>query len=482
MAFQSAGRFQAGYYLKCRLPCSIHIRVNTDLFEKTSVPRAYMTLALPVVLSMLVSMVYNLVDTFFVAHTGNTAMVAGVSLAAPLFTVMIALGDIFGLGGSSVISRLFGQHKFDVGKRVSAFCFWASIVCGLCVVVLGLIFRDPILRLLGADYTTWEHVKAFYTVIIIGAPLIIASLTPSNLLRVEGHAKPAMVGSVTGTIVNIILNPLFIAGFGWGAAGSALASVIGYAVQDVYFVWFLIRKSQALSVLPSLARISRRHISEMFSIGLPASVTNLMQSLGIVMTNLFLLNYGDNAVAAMGIALKIVSVAVLLLVALAFGGQPLIGYTFGAHDSKRLGEILRFAVFLQVGVALVLTAALSIPARWIMSLFISNAEVITMGTSMLRWQLASTILVGVIMVLTVTFQSAGKALPAFIMSITRQGAALAVTLWVGSSLFGYNGVIAAQPSADLITAVLGGVIFWMILGKSLFGKDHNARTAAQKLQ
>lgn len=222
--------------------------MDNELFEKAPIPKAYFSLAMPVVLSMLVTLVYNMVDTYFIAHTGNTDMVAGVSLTAPVFTVMIALGDIFGLGGSSVISRLFGQHRFADGKRLSAFCFYAAIATGLLILVLGLAFRDPMLALLGATDDTWQYASDFYTLIIVGSPFIIVSMTPSNLLRTEGHAVQSMIGSVAGTAVNIVLNPLFIHGFGWGAAGSAGATVIANICTDAYFVWFTLRHSSNLSI------------------------------------------------------------------------------------------------------------------------------------------------------------------------------------------------------------------------------------------
>ena len=149
--------------------------MDNELFEKAPIPKAYFSLAMPVVLSMLVTLVYNMVDTYFIAHTGNTDMVAGVSLTAPVFTVMIALGDIFGLGSSSVISRLFGHHRFADGKRLSAFCFYAAIATGLLILVLGLAFRDPMLALLGATDDTWQYASDFYTLIIVGSPFIIVS-------------------------------------------------------------------------------------------------------------------------------------------------------------------------------------------------------------------------------------------------------------------------------------------------------------------
>lgn len=437
--------------------------MDNELFDKAPVPKAYFTLALPVVLSMLVSMVYNMVDTFFIAHTGNTDMVAGVSLAAPVITVMIALGDIFGLGGSSVISRLFGKHRYDDGRRLSACCFWGAVIVGAVVIVLGLVFHDPILALLGADERTWAYASPFYMIIIAGSPLIVLSLTPNNLLRCEGFAVPSMIGAAGGTIVNIILNPIFIQILGWGAAGSAAATVIAYCVQDLYYIWFLARRSRNLSLDPRLIRLSAREAGEILVIGIPASLTNIMQSIGLVMVNLFLLAYGTDAVAAMGIVLKIMMIAVLVLVGFAFGAQPLIGYNYGAGNFKRLGHVMRFSYAFLCSYAIVATIALSLLARPLMGFFIDDPTVIAEGTGMLRVQLLSVVCVAIVMVTTCMFQSTGKAIGALTLSVCRQGVVLAVTLWVGSRLFGYQGVIAAQAVADLITAIIAVALFAILL-------------------
>lgn len=443
--------------------------MDNELFEKTPIPRAYMTLAIPVVLSMMVTLVYNTVDTYFIAHTGNTDMVAGVAIATPVFTVMIALGDIFGLGGSSVISRLYGQGRYDDGKRLSVFCFWGAVLTGLLVVVLGLVFRSPILSMLGADDNTWQYASQFYTLIVIGSPFIIVSMTPTNLLRAEGYATPSAIGSVAGTLINICLNPLFIHVFGWGAAGSASATVIANICTDVYYVWFLVARSANLSIDPRLLlrghgiAVTRHEVSGVFAIGIPASVTNLMQSLGIVMINLFLLPYGNDAVAAMGIGLKIVMIAVLILVAFAFGGQPLIGYNYGSGNMPRLKALLRFAYGFLCLLAIGMTAVLVAFARQLMGFFSDDQRIIGLGTGMLRVQLLSTVCVAIVLVTTCTFQSAGKAWGALVLSISRQGVMLAITLYAGSRIAGYHGVIAAQAVADLLTAALAVILFIALL-------------------
>ena len=201
------------------------------------ISKAYFKLALPVVLSMVISLVYNMVDTFFVAQTQNTNLVAGVSLCAPIFTLMIALGDIFGIGGSSVISRLFGQKQDEEGKNVSGFCFYGAIVCGILVSLIMMIARKPILTILGTNQATLPYASQYYTYMALGATLIIVSLTPSNLMRTEGLATESMIGTITGSIINKILDPIFILYLNMGAGGAAIATIIGYFASDLVFIY-----------------------------------------------------------------------------------------------------------------------------------------------------------------------------------------------------------------------------------------------------
>lgn len=184
--------------------------MKNELFETMRIPRAYMTLALPVILSMVVTLVYNMADTYFIALTGNTNLIAGVSLCAPIFTLMLAFGDIFGLGASSVISRVLGQgHREDV-KRMSSFSFYGSMVFGIGTAMVMLLFRESILSFLGSTVPTHEYASAYYSWLVLGSPFLIFSLVPTNVMRSEGAAKESMIGSVLGIAVNIILDPIFI--------------------------------------------------------------------------------------------------------------------------------------------------------------------------------------------------------------------------------------------------------------------------------
>ena len=432
--------------------------MEQELFSRAPIPRAYFKMALPVVLSMLVSLVYNMVDTWFIAQTQNTALVAGVSLCAPMFTLMVAMGDIFGLGGSSLISRLLGQGEEKRVRHVSAFCSYGAIVWGVLVGALMLIFRQPILHLLGASSDTMDSAMAYYSYLALGAPAIIFTLVPSNILRTEGMAVASMVGSITGTVVNIILDPILIFGLNMGAGGAALATVLSNVVSAVLFIVLLVAKSQQLSVRPGDCSVQGTELREILVIGVPASITNLMQSFAMTLTNRFLLPYGTENVAALGIALKVNMIVMLIMVGFAFGAQPLLGYNYGANNRERLRDILKFDVLVQLVFSVVMTVVFLISAPQIIRIFMSDGGVIQAGSRILRCMVITMPLMGIILVCTTLFQAAGKAMPAFLLSISRQGVALLICMVVLSAVFGFYGVILAQAAADVVSVILALVL------------------------
>ena len=432
--------------------------MEQELFARAPIPRAYFKMALPVVLSMLVSLVYNMVDTWFIAQTQNTALVAGVSLCAPMFTLMVAMGDIFGLGGSSLISRLLGQGEAKRVRHVSAFCSYGAIVWGVLVGALMLIFRQPILHLLGASSDTMGSAMAYYSYLALGAPAIIFTLVPSNILRTEGMAVASMVGSITGALVNMILDPIFIFGLNMGAGGAALATVLSNVVSAVLLMVLLVAKSQRLSMRLRDCPVQRTELREILVIGVPASITNLMQSFAMTLTNRFLLPYGTENVAALGIALKVNMIVMLIMVGFAFGAQPLLGYNYGANNRERLRGILKFDVLVQLVFSVVMTVVFLIFAPQIIRIFMSDSGVIQAGSRILRCMVITMPLMGIILVCTTLFQAAGKAMPAFLLSISRQEVALLLCMVVLSAVFGLYGVILAQAAADVVSVILALVL------------------------
>lgn len=424
------------------------------IFDLNHPYRTYFKMTLPSVLGMVVTLIYNLADTYFIAQTNDTAMIAGVSVCAPVFTALMAFGNIYGQGGSSLISRLLGQNDREGTERVSSFCFYISIATGAVLAVLMLLFRVPMLHLLGASAEAYPHAEAYYTVLAIGAPLTVLRFIHSNLVRCEGMATESMIGSMLGTVLNIVLDPILISVLGWGATGAAVATIVGYLCSDVYFLWLLHRKSRCLSVKLSQCRVSAGELQQIMGVGVTAALSNLMQSLVVIVMNQFLLPDGNDKIAAMGIAMKVAMIAQMLLVGFAFGGVPIFGYLYGAGLRGMMKKLIRFCLCFMTALALLLTALVCLNATGWMKIFVEDAGIIATGAEMLRWQACTAAFACVVMLLTVLFQATGKIVPAFVLSLSRQGVVFLVVLVVCVKLFQYQGVLMAQAVADVLSAAL----------------------------
>lgn len=425
-----------------------------SIFDTTRLYRSYFKMAFPVVLGLVVTLIYNLADTFFIAQTNDTDLIAGVSLCAPVFTALMAFGNIYGQGGSSLISRLLGRQDAAGVRRVSSFCFYIALATGVILAVLMTAFHRPILTLLGADADTMPHAFDYYIVLVVCAPIIVLSFIHSNLVRCEGMSTESMLGTILGAVINIILDPILISVVGLGAMGAAVATVIGYLCSVLYFLWLLHQKSRCLSVNPALCRVSGGEVRQILGVGVTAALSNLMQSLCIIVVNQFLLPYGNDKIAAMGIVLKINMIAQLVLTGFAFGGVPLFGYLYGAQLRAEMKKLVRFCLGFLAALSLVLTAILCLFASPLMGAFVKDAAMIATGAEMLRWQAASTVFAGIVLLMTVLFQAAGKVGPSFILSISRQGVVFVAALLVCVKLFAYSGVLMGQAVADVASALI----------------------------
>lgn len=433
--------------------------MENTLFDQGDIRKTYLKLASPVVIGMVITIVYNITDTFFIARTQNVDLVAGVSLCGPVFTILMAFGNIFGQGGSSLLSRLLGQGDTENVKRVSSFSFYFSLLFGVAAGLLMLLLETPILTALGCDPQTFGHARDYYRVLAIGAPFVVENFIHMNLLRCEGKSLEAMVGTVSGAVINIILDPILISGMNMGARGAAIASVLGYIFSDLYLLYIAVRKSQILSVNPGYIRISRQHLGQIFAVGTSAAVNNWMTSLCLIATNHFLLTYGNNKIAAMGIAQKISSIILLVIVGFSYGGAPLIGYFYGAGNKTRLRELLHFMFLFTGGLAAGMTLIILALAGPALRLFMQDPAVIAEGTIMLRLQVLTMVLAAILLVIQVYFQAAGKAGRAMVLSLSRQGLIFLAVIFIFSSLFGYMGVLWSQAGADVISVCLALWLF-----------------------
>lgn len=432
--------------------------MQRDLFERASIPKAYLKLAMPVVTALVVSVVYNMVDTWFISLTGNTPLIAGVSLCAPIFILAVAIGDIWGLGGGSLMSRLLGQHRDAEAGDVSSLCAWAALGCGALFMALLFIFQAPILRLLGASEETLPYARAYFLYLAPGTPFIVFSLVPNNQLRTEGLASVGMWAAIIGSVVNVVLDPLFIFALKMGAAGAALATSISNLVTCAIYVRVILRRCKVLSLRFGRARAALGTVGTILSVGVPACVTNFMSSLSIMLTNRYLLPYGSEGIAAMGIAMRINMIAQMVLVGFAFGGQPLFGYSYGARDRRRFNGAVRFAFGLQLALGACFGVAIALAARPLMRVFVADEAVIDAGAQMLRYMQTGVLFMGVVLVTTSLCQSVGSGAGALILSLSRQGVLFAAMLAALSAALGYTGILLAQPAANALTAALALLI------------------------
>ena len=425
-----------------------------SIFDLNHPYKTYFKMTLPSMLGMVVTLIYNLADTYFIAQTNNTAMIAGVSLCAPVFTTLMAFGNIYGQGGSSLVSRMLGQNDCSGTQRVSSFCFYISLLTGAVLAVLMLLFQGPILAVLGATEETLPHAASYYTVLALGAPLTVLRFIHSNLLRCEGMAAESTFGSILGTVLNIVLDPILISGLGWGAQGAAIATIIGYIVSDIYYLWLLHKKSRCLSVKLSQCHVTADETRQILGVGVTAALSNLMQSLVVIILNQFLLPYGNDKIAAMGIAMKVAMIVQMFLAGFCFGGVPVFGYLYGAGLRGMTKKIVRFCTLFVAGAALTMTLMLCLNAQGMMRIFVEDTGIIATGAQMLRWQVCTSAFASIVMLLTVIFQATGKIIPAFLMSISRQGVVFLLVLVICVNLFQYQGVLMAQAIADVASTLL----------------------------
>ncbi len=441
--------------------------MKENFFEKDSILKIYLKLALPVVFNMVITIVYNVADTYFITKTGNLNIVAGVSLGAPIFMILMALGNLLGQGGSSLMSRLIGQNDKENTYHVSSFCFYAAMAIGFVMMVLMLVFQRPFLNLLGATSETYEYAWQYYIVLAFGAPIAALTFVHSNILRCEGLAVQSMVGSVAGTVTNIILDPVFISLFGWGAFGAALATVVGYAVTVVIMLYMVFKKSHYISVNPKKMFVSGGQLMDIVTIGVPAALTNIMTSVCTVLINQNLLPYGNDKIALMGIVMKVMMIGQLVLVGFSFGGAPIIGYFYGAKNKTKLKELVRFCYGFEVGLGMVLLCLLFALNAPLMKAFVSDMALLPEAVKMMQLQTAGLPFVGMILMTTIFCQSMGKALPSLILSLSRQGVVFIAVILLASTVAHYNGVIASQLISDVLSAGIAMLIYLLAVRKEI---------------
>lgn len=432
---------------------------ENELMARMKVSKAVATMAIPSVISSLVTVVYNMADTFFVGQTGDPLQVAAVSLTNPIFILFMAFANMFGMGGSAVASMALGEQNQKRMKQVSAFITYASLAVGILFALVLVGFMQPILSIFGANEETYALARGYVFHISYGAPFIIWSAAASFVVRSEGASKEAMIGSMIGTIANIVLDPVLISGFHLGAAGAAVATTLGNILASLYYLWYFVKKSNDFSI--GIRNFTCRYgiFSGICSCGLPTAIFSTLMSVSTIVLNQILVAYGNAPVAAIGIVFKANMFITFLQMGLANGVQPLLGYNFGSGDKKRFQDIAAYTKKCCIVIGILATLLFFVFRRQIIGLFIQDEEVIMYGVRMLIAYMLSGPVIGILFMNMNCMQSVGKAFWATILSVLRQGVLLIPLLFLLNALGGLTGVIYGQALTDYIAVILS-VLMW----------------------
>ena len=410
-------------------------------------------LAVPTIISMLVTSFYNMADTFFVARIGTSATAAvGVSFA--LMAIIQAFGFFCGHGSGNYISRKMGQHRFDEAQQMAATGFFTALALGTVIFLLGEILIDPLCRILGATETILPYARQYLRLILIGAPYMTASLVLNNQLRFQGSAFYAMIGIASGAVLNIALDPLFIFVFDMGVSGAALATIIS---QFVGFVLLLKGTTQGGNLRIRLRNVtfSKYYYSQIINGGMPSLCRQGLGSVATICLNLMAGPYGDAAIAAMSVVGRVMNLAASVVTGFGQGFQPVCGFNYGAFLYDRVKEGFWFCVKVATAILIVLSAAGYLLAPQVIQLFSKNdPQVIAIGTQALRWQCLTFPLCGWITICNMMLQTIGKSFRASLLAMSRQGLFFIPAVLLLPALIGIQGVEIAQPIADVCSFVL----------------------------
>lgn len=416
-----------------------------ELFEIMPVHKAVATLAIPCIISQIVSIIYNLADTFYIGQLGNPYMVAAVTLVYPWFNILTALGNLFGIGGSSLISRLLGMGNLKDIKKVSAFSFYGGMAVTLLFSVSSLIFCTPLLYFLGASNANISYAESYLMwVVVLGGIPTMLSMTLAHLLRSEGHAKWASAGIMFGGILNLVLDPLFMFILGMGFVGSAIATACSNLVSMLFFLFIFCRLKEKTVLSLSVRQFSIRFLRPVFSVGIASAMTTALATASNMVIVKLSAGYGDIPVAAYGIVKKIDMFPLGISMGLCQGFMPLVGYNYAAENYKRMRQVSVFSWKTALAIASCFVACFLGFAPWIMQVFIRDAQTSVLGITFLRIACLAVPLTSVNALIIYTLQAMGKGIHATILTICRQGLLNIPCLVLMNRFVGLYGMIWTQ--------------------------------------
>ncbi len=444
---------------------------KTELFEKTPIAKATISLAIPMILSSLTMVIYNLADTYFVAMLNDSIQTAAVTLAGPILLSFNAVSNLFGVGTASMMSRTLGKKDYESVKRISAFGFYSTLFLGILYSVLYAAFKNPIMGVLGVDPSTYAATDAYmlYTVTLGAVPSIL-HVVLLNIVRAEGASMHASLGIIVGCGLNIVLDPIFILpwGLNMGAAGAGLATFISNCVSCIYYfvLIFVKRKRSYVCVSPKYFTLRKDIVLGVCGVGVPASIQNLLNVTGMTILNNFAVGYGADAVSAYGIVQKINMVPMNIVFGGAQGIMPLISYNYAAGNHKRMKNAVKFTMKAMLGFTAAATLIMFIFSGQLTALFMDNEAIVAYGTRFLRGLSLGLPFMCVDFVSVSIFQAVGMGKEALFFAIMRKIVLEIPALLILNAVFPLYGLAYAQPVAEAILS-----LFAILFLKRLFIKS-----------
>ena len=430
-----------------------------EVFRSAPVPQAVLKNTVPAMIAMLMALIYNLADTLFIGMTHDAYQIAAVSMTTPVFLLFMSVGTVFGIGGTSVISRALGEGRIDYARKACSFCMWASTAAGLLMSFLFLIFMENILTIMGTSPDTHDFARSYLTIVTLSGPFALIGTCFSSVLRAEGQAGKAMMGQLLGNLLNIVFDPIMILGFGWGITGAAVATILGNVFAACYYLSFYLRKKSILSIRLKDFTVREKICTGILAIGVPASLGSLLMSVSQITLNSQMASYGDMAVAGIGIACKVTMITGMLFIGFGQGVQPVLGFCVGAGLWDRFKKIMRFSVAFSFGLSVLLTVLCYLFTNQIVSAFLTEPAAFGYAVRFARILLSTSFLFGVFFVLSNSLQSAGAAKAALIINLSRQGFIFIPALFLLKALLGADGLAWAQPAADLCSLILVIILY-----------------------
>ena len=438
---------------------------HTELMSNTPVTKAILKMSIPVVLGMMVQVLYNLVDTFFIGRLNDPNQLAAANITTPIFMLMMAIATIVSTGAASYISRSLGRSDAQSANRTLSTGIAICTGLGILVMAVGLIFLKPFITLLGATEAVYPYAFSYASIMFLGAVPVMLNYACGQLVRSEGAIMPSIIGMMLGTMVNVILDPIFILGLDLGIKGAAVATVLGNVVALAYYVYYYLSGKSLVRFKLKFVSGERKIWGQIFGIGIPAALSQFLMSGALIVCNNLAKQYGENAVVGMGVAAKLMYIGTFIFMGFAAGCQPLVGYNYGARNFTRVKAIIKNGIFITASIGIALTILFAISASGLISIFTPLPEIISEGTTVLTIYMWSFIVLGPQMLTSTTIQAFGRARASLLLSIARQGLFYIPLLFLLNGRFLFKGLLWAQPISDAITLAFGLVLLVGVLKK-----------------